>query len=229
QRVAEAEWARAEAEGARAEGERSRAEQNFATARAVILDMGTRINQIETGQGNPKLADQARKQALDKAREQFDQFRSGRPDDVSVQSQAAALHRYAANVSRLLSDYPAAEAAYAAAIQILTDLAARYPEQARFRDELALTLSDRAMLEKRMGQLRASAATLDQALQLAQGPQGTLPSSSVRRTGAMIDLDRSSIAVALGRFEDAARFAVQAGELFDLLNTAPAGERLTVD
>ena len=48
---------------------------------------------------------------------------------MSVQSQAAALHRYAANVSRLLSDYPAAEAAYAAAIQILTDLAARFPDQ----------------------------------------------------------------------------------------------------
>ena len=45
----------------------------------------------------------------------------------------------------------------------------------------------------------------------------------------MIDLDRSSIAAALGQFEDAARFAGQAGELFDQLNTAPAGERLTVD
>jgi tetratricopeptide (TPR) repeat protein len=148
---------------------------------------------------------------------------------VSVQSQAAALHRYAANVSRLLSDYAAAEAAYAAAIQILTELAARYPDQARFRDELALTLSDRAMLEKRMGKLRASAATLDQALQLAQGPQGSLAGSSVRRTRAMIDLDRSSVAAALGRFEDAARFAGQAGELFDQLKAVPAGERLTVD
>jgi tetratricopeptide (TPR) repeat protein len=226
---AEAEWARAEAEQTRAEAERARAEQNFATARALILDMGTQINQIETGQANPKLADLARKQALDKAREQFDQFRSGRPDDVGVQSQAAALHRYAANVSRLLSDYPAAEAAYAAAIQILTDLAARYPEQARFRDELALTLSDRAMLEKRMGKLTASAATLDRAWQLADGPQGDLNASAARRTRAMIDLDRASIAGALGRFEDVVRLAGRAGELFDQLKAVPAGERLTID
>jgi tetratricopeptide (TPR) repeat protein len=228
-RAAEAEWARAEAEQTRAEGERARAEQNFATARALILDMGTQINQIETGQANPRLADQARKVALDKAREQFDQFRSGRPDDASVQSQAAALHRYAANVSRLLSDYPAAEAAYAATVQILTDLAARFPEQARFRDELALTLSDRAMLEKRMGKLSASAATLDQAWQLADGPQGNLNASAVRRTRAMIDLDRASIASALGRFEDAARLAGQAGDAFDQLKSVPAGERLTID
>jgi tetratricopeptide (TPR) repeat protein len=229
ERFAEAEWARAEAEKIRAEAERTRAEQNFATARALILDMGTQINQIETGQANPKLADLARKQALDKAREQFDQFRTGRPDDISVQSQAALLHRYAANVSRLLSDYRAAEAAYAAAIQILTDLAARFPEQARFRDELALTLSDRAMLEKGMGKLKAAAATLDQAWQLAQGPQGNLNLSAVRRTRAMIDLDRSAIARALGRFEDTIRFAGQAGELFDQLKTIPAGERLIVD
>lgn len=227
--VAEAEWGRAEAEQIRAEAERTRAEQNFATARALILDMGTQINQIETGQANPKLADLARKQALDKARAQFDQFRSGRPDDVSVQSQAAALHRYAANVSRLLSDYPAAEAAYAATIQILKDLAARHPEQARFRDELALTLADRAMLEKRMGKLRTSAATLDEAVQLAQEAQGSIASSSVRRTQAMIDLDRSSIAIALGRFDDAIRFAGQAGEHFDQLKFVPAGERLTID
>jgi serine/threonine protein kinase/tetratricopeptide (TPR) repeat protein len=228
-RFAEAEQARAEAEQARAEAERTRAEQNFATARAVILDMGTQINQIETGQANPKLADLARKQALDKAREQFDRFRSGRPDDASVQSQAALLHRYAANVSRLLSDYPAAESAYAATVQILTDLATRFPEQAHYRDELALTLSDRAMLEKRMGKLKASAATLDQARQLAEGPHGNLKDSAVHRTRAMIDLDRATIASALGRFEDAARYAGQAGELFDGLKAVPAGERLTID
>ena len=35
------------------------------------------------------------------------------------------------------------------------------------------------MLEKRMGKLRSAAATLDQALKLAEGPQGTLAGSSV--------------------------------------------------
>jgi tetratricopeptide (TPR) repeat protein len=85
------------------------------------------------------------------------------------------------------------------------------------------------MLEKRMGKLRAAAATLDQAGQLAEGPQGTLAISSVCRTRAMIELDRSTIAFALGQFADAARFAGQAGELFDLLKTAPAGERLAID
>ena len=227
--LAEHGWARAEAEQTRAEAQQTRAEQNFATARALILDMGTQINQIETGQADPRLADLARKRALDKAREHFDQFRSGRPDDVGVQSQAAALHRYAANVSRLLNDFPAAEAAYAATVQILTDLAARHPDQARFRDELAMTLSDRAMLEKRMGKLRVSSATLDQAVQLAQGPQGTRAGASARRTRATIDLDRASTAIALGQFEDAAQYAAQARELFDQWNTAPAGERQTID
>jgi hypothetical protein len=83
---------------AKTETERTRAEQNFATARTAILDLGTRINQIETGQANPRLADLARKEALDKAREHFERFREGQPDDVALPKQAALLHRFAAGV-----------------------------------------------------------------------------------------------------------------------------------
>ena len=227
--VAEKEWARAEGEQIRAAAEQQRAEQNFSTARALILDMGIQINQIETGQGDPKLADLARKRALDKAREQFDQFRSGLPDDASVHSQAASLHRYAANVSRLLNDFPAAEAAYAATIRILTDLAARHPDHPRYRDELAMTLTDRAMLEKRMGKLKVSAATLDEAGRLLDRVKEDLSASSARRTRAMIDLDRSTTAFALGQFQDTMRLAGQAGEGFDQLKAVPAGERLAID
>ena len=126
---------------AKTETERTRAEQNFATARAVILDLGTRINQIETGQTNPRLADVARKEALDKAREQFEKFRVSQPDDVALMKQAALLHRFSANISRLLNDYPAAMAANAAANKISEDLIARFPENNAYRYELALTLS----------------------------------------------------------------------------------------
>ena len=47
-----------------ADAEQRHAEQNFSTARELIMNMGIQINQMETGQKNPKLADQARRQAL---------------------------------------------------------------------------------------------------------------------------------------------------------------------
>ncbi|HET6575944.1 MAG TPA: serine/threonine-protein kinase, partial [Fimbriiglobus sp.] len=125
----------------KAEAETKRAEQNFASARTLVLDMGARVGVIESGQSNPKLADLARKQALDKAREQFEQFRAGRPDDLSVQLQAAKLHRYAANVSRTLSEFTAARAAYDAALHIYEDLTIRFPDDAAIRDQLAETLA----------------------------------------------------------------------------------------
>jgi tetratricopeptide (TPR) repeat protein len=214
---------------ANTETERNRAVQNFGTARTLILDLGNRIGQIETGQTNPKLADQARKQALDKAREQFDQFRAGQPDDVMLMKQAALLHRFAANVSRTLNDYPAAMTAYAAAIQISEELTARFPDHAPYRNELALTLSDRSGLERLTGKLKEATATLDRALLLAEGPQGNAFESARRRTLAMIVMDQTDVAYLLGRFEDAASCAIRGSALWDQVITAPAAESLAVD
>ena len=214
---------------ANTESERIRAENNFGTARTVIHDLGSRISQIETGQNNPKLADLARKQALDKAREQFDQFREGRPDDATLQRQAAALHRFAGNVSRILNDFPAATAAYAASIQVLENLTARFPNRNEYRDDLAMALSDRAGLEKLMGKLNDADATLNRASKLAEGPQGNLPESSYRRTIGVIVSDQTEVAYQLGRFDDTVRFAGRSVKLFDRLKSAPAAERLSLD
>ena len=214
---------------ANTESERIRAENNFGTARTVIHDLGSRIGQIETGQNNPKLADLARKQALDKAREQFDQFREGRPDDTTLQRQAAALHRFAGNVSRTMNDYPAATAAYAASIQIREDLTARFPDRREYRDDLALTLSDRAGVERLAGKPKAATATLDRALQLAEGPQGYLSDSSYRRTIGVIVSDQTHLVYTLGRFDETLRLAGRSVEVFDQLKTAPADKRLSLD
>ena len=214
---------------ANTETERTRATQNFGTARTLILDLGNRISQIETGQNNPKLADAARKEALDKAREQFDKFREDQPDDVGLKMQSALLHRFAANTSRAQNDYPAAIVAYTAAIQISEELIARFPEDRRLSNELALTLSDRAGIERLLGKLTECAATVDRALKLAERPRGILLESSHRRTLAIIGIDQTDLAYTLGQFDETARFAVRCSELWDQLKTAPASERLYVD
>ncbi len=215
---------------AKTEIERDRADKNFVTARAMILDMGQRINQIETGVTDPKLADLARKQALDKAREQFEKFRVDRPDDVEVQRQAAYLHRYAANVARTMSDYRSAAIAYTAATKIYEDLANRFPDISIYRDDLAQTLSDRASAEKRMGLLKDASATLDRALKLTEKITGKFRDSmGFKRSLAVILNDRTDVVYRLGQFQEAAQLAGRASELFDQLKTAPVTQRNPID
>jgi serine/threonine-protein kinase len=212
-----------------AEAAHLRAEENFGTARALALDLSARINQIETSQSNPRLADLARKSALDRARQLFERFRDERPDDAALQVQTASLHRFAANVSRLLGDNPAAESAYAAAVKIWEQLADRYPEEPVHRDNLAETLRDRSMLEKRVGRLPDAAATLDRAMKIAEGLDGELPESSCRRTQGTVEVERAEIAYARGQFEAAERSAQRALRLLDGLKGAPADEARPYD
>ena len=211
------------------ETERIRAEQNFGTARSLILEMGEQFKQMMTGQKDEKVGDLAWKKALDKSRDQFDEFRRRQPDDATLMKQSALLHRMSANLSRTLNDYPGALNGYAAAIQISEDLTGRFPENREYRNELALTLSDRSTVERLTGKLKDAAATLDRAFKLAEGPQGTLRDSSYRRTLGMLLADQSTVAYMLGHFEDMDRFSVRSRELWDQLKTAPDDERRPYD
>jgi tetratricopeptide (TPR) repeat protein len=195
----------------------------------VILDLGKQINQLETGQNNPRFADMMRKQALDKAREQFEKFRIERPDDGEVLRQTALLHRFAANVSRILVDYPSASSAYDAAVDIYRNLESKGDANPKTRDELILTLGDRATLEKRMGKLKAAATTLQSTLELAALQRGKIDDSAYRRTLATTLNDSTDVDYRLGRFDSAADSATRATELFKSLFTVDARERAPTD
>jgi serine/threonine-protein kinase len=220
--VAQREWARAERE-------RDRAGRNFDTARTLILDLSQRIQALETGWGDPRLTDLARQAALEKARSAFDQFRVDLPDDARVQMQAANVHRYAANVARLVNDHGAAEKAYAASLRIWEELAGRYPDQPVYRDNLAQTVRDQAMFHKRVGRLLEATAALDRAAGLAEGLHGQLNESSYQRTRGTILLDRADVEHLRGQFAAAEQSARQAVDLLDLLKGAPSKQASPLD
>ena len=185
---------------------------------------------------------------MDAARGQFDQFRAGFADDLTLQQQAAALHRFAANVSKTLSEYPAASAAYNKSIQITEGLTKRFPDEPEYRITLALTLGDRGSLERRMGRLKESAATLDQAAELAESlprmnfeayyhktmakykiedfevakTRRLFENFAFHKTLGWVLVDRAKVAYHRGLFEDSAKSASRAGALLDQLrNCAP--------
>jgi tetratricopeptide (TPR) repeat protein len=212
----------------RAEEGWGKADANFTMARDLVVNMGNQINRLETGANDPRQVDLARRQALDEARGQFDLFRDSRPEDVTVQLDGANLHRYSANVSRTLSDYSAARDAYASSIQILEELTTRFPDEPVYHDTLAQTLADRALLEMLTGQLNNAAATLDRAWAIAENhPFGSESEPAQWRTLGWIDHDRAKVAYLRGRFDDSARFAVQAREQLDKLK-AERGVKLVM-
>jgi eukaryotic-like serine/threonine-protein kinase len=212
-----------------AQSEQKRAEESFKTARALILDMGSQLNQSELQKLDPKRADRERKATLEEARRQFDRFLLGRPDDEDILKQAALLNRYAANASRILSDFPGADAAYSSAIGHTEKLVSLFPGEAHYRDELALILSDRAGMERLQGKLKQAAATLDQAEQVAESLKGKLTDWSYQRSLGLIELSRAIVANRLGQFDKGARTAGHALDLFDRLKAAPENLRQITD
>jgi tetratricopeptide (TPR) repeat protein/tRNA A-37 threonylcarbamoyl transferase component Bud32 len=227
--VAEREWRRAEDERDRAEEAHGRATRNFDTARTLAIDLSARISALETGLADPRQTDLARKAALNEARAAFDRFRASAPDDVPLQAQAAALHRYAANLARLLNEMPEAEKAYAASLGLWETLAERFPADPLYRDNLAQTIRDYALLQKRTGKLREATAALDRAANLAEGLKGQIPEPSFRRTLGMILLDRANVEARRGVFDAAEGSARRAEELLDGLKAAPSGQRNPLD
>jgi tetratricopeptide (TPR) repeat protein len=219
----------AQREWTRAERERDRAGQNFDTARTLILDLSQRIQALETGRGDLRQNDLARQAALEKARSAFDQFRANLPDDVWVQRQAADIHRYAANIARLVNDFGAAEKAYAASLGIWEELASRYPGEPVYRDNLSQTLRDQAMFHKRSGRLMEATAALDRAKALAEGLHGQLYESSYQRTLGTILLDRGDVEYLRGQFAAVEQSARQAVDVLDLLKGAPPEQANPLD
>jgi tetratricopeptide (TPR) repeat protein len=143
------------------------------------------------------------------------------PDDEKLLVQAAALHRFAANVSRNLNDNAASESAFAAAIKILQDLTIRFPAKSLYRNELALALSDRCLFERLAGRLRAATATIDQAISLLQATDRMPGETAYQRnlTIGLLELDRAEVAYRRGQFVDFETYSRRANELLDSLKS----------
>lgn len=213
----------------RAETEQKRAEESFATARALILDMGSQITHAEVQKFDINESERGRQRALDKARKQFDQFRASRPDDADLLAQAATLHRYAATASRNMSDFPAATAAISSAIQILEELASRFPDNARFSFDLAYALFDQAGIERLSGKLNESIVTLNQALKIAESQSGKLKGWADRRTLGVIELSLAESTDLLGQFHDSFAHAQRAIDYMKSVSAEPEQSRNIYD
>ncbi len=208
---------------------KKRAEQYFETSRTLVLEMSGRIEALETGLANKNQSDLARKSALDSARELFDKFRAEQPNDRHLQRQSAALHRYAANVSRLLNDTAAAEKAFITSIGIWEQLVAGDANSAEDRDNLSQVIADYGTFQKRAGRLKDAASTLQKAEKLALATKNQIPDSSFRRTLGKVEMDRADVEFRRGDYVAAEVFSRQATKNLETLKDFPIAERNPID
>src|SRR5262249_62301541 len=118
-----------------------------------------------------------------------------------------------ANRAGLGTDERPAEKASPAALGIGEDLVGRSPDEPIYRDNLAQTLRDQAMFQKRLGKLREGIATIDRAKALADALADKLRPSSFHRTLGTILLDPSDLEYLLGPVDAAQQSSPQAGRL----------------
>jgi len=196
----------------RAEAERVRAEANLDAAHRLTTGLIVVTEQLLPPVRGSELA---RRDLTQAAARVFRTFAEQRPDDPEVRRWNAQLHRYEANLHRLLDDTAAAEEAYQVALATLRD---------DDRDEVqwAVTLRDYAGLQGRTGRLKEAGATLAEALGIvnqlrAVGP----PPPELRRAWAAILIEQVHTDCACGRYEAAAAGATEAVGLLREL-TGPA-------
>jgi eukaryotic-like serine/threonine-protein kinase len=212
----------------RAEQERQRAEDNFDTARTVIMDTAAQINRVETGQADARLPDLFRRAILDSIIARFDKVATDNPDDRPIQRQQALLHRYAANISRLLNDR-GGEKRYAASIRIWEKLVADDAQSYGDRDNLAQTLGDYGTFQKRMGRLKDATITLDRAVQIAEELKDHVPASDYQRTLGVLLVNHADVDYRKGEFAAAEQRCRTAAGLLEQLQNAPIDLQQPVD
>jgi serine/threonine-protein kinase len=210
-----------------AEEQRDRAEKNFGAARQLSLRL---IDIAEKKIAPLPQSGPARAELLESALGTFQPFLAERPDDPQLQEHVALLHRYLANVRRMLGDLAAAEPSYRESIRLWELLAA--PEGAPLyrRIQLAETLRDFSSVQKLRGELGAATDTLRRSLALAEPlRESGLGLTDWERLLGSILIELSEVEHLRGQFRDAEQFCLRAARIYSDLLAAPPGSRAVYD
>jgi serine/threonine protein kinase/tetratricopeptide (TPR) repeat protein len=199
---------------------RGEAEENFEVACGLAMSL---LDTAETRLSALPQAEAVRRDMTVAARATFNRFLPQRPADRELRGKAAKVCRYAANVHRNLSEFPAAVQAYHEALGLYEGLADEFPADESYRDLLANTLRDYSQALEGMGRLRDATDVLGRSVEIAESLRaGARDNATYRRTLALSLLDLSHVLHGRGRYADEEAAAHRAVELLaGLVGTPP--------
>lgn len=205
-----------------AEAEEARATENARTAIEVVRDLSQFVHRTELS-GGETLDDRERKVALDASLASYERLLVLHPDDVDVRSNVARMHRYRANLSRLLNETADAEKSYREASRHYGELAAAHPEDMVHRKDAALTARDLSALLKILGRLKEATEILDASIRVYEElRQASAEGSDYQRILAGMLIDRAEMDYQLGRYLESERAVSRSAELYANLAATPS-------
>jgi serine/threonine-protein kinase len=198
----------------RAETETIKATENAETAKTVVHDLSRYIQQVELAGDRQSVTDQQRKRTLDQALPGYERLLALHPDDVQLRSTTALMHRFRANLCRVLGELLEAERSYLEALRRYGELIAdRFP----YEFDLAMVGRDFSLLLKTSGRLKESAAVLDSSIRRLEDWSADSDRPKIQSTLAMMLLDRAELDYLLGSLGETERHARRSAELYALL------------
>jgi eukaryotic-like serine/threonine-protein kinase len=123
-----------------ADEQRDFAEERFKDAQSAVDEMLTRIGQ-ERLEYEPRM-EKVRRDLLERALSFYNRFLEERRDDPDIQWQTGLSFRKVGDIRRFLGEQNKAEKAYEAAHRLFGTLADTYPEEQKYRQDLAATFNN---------------------------------------------------------------------------------------
>jgi tetratricopeptide (TPR) repeat protein len=176
------------------------ASDNFAMARDAVNRL---LSELAKGR-LAALPEEVRRRLAVDAAEFNERFLRMRPHDPVLRRDAARIFLEAGNIDRSLGRVTEAVAAYTRSVAVLEQLAQEFPNEMRYRDQLAETLHEAADLLHRDGRPASAEQFCRQGLALAEHLLDQAPNSTAfRRTKATCVNSLAEILVDMGRYADA--------------------------
>jgi tetratricopeptide (TPR) repeat protein len=149
-----------------AEAEHDRAKQNYERARAAVDQMLTQVGQQRLAH-EPRM-EKLRRDLLTRALRFYERFLEENGADPEVRWETARSRLRVGDIQEMLGEHDAAEASYNGARAAFAELAAAFPADARYRQDLATCLNNRGQLLKDAGRTPEAEASFREALGLRQ-------------------------------------------------------------
>ncbi len=178
-----------------------RAEQNYGRARSAVDAMLTEVGQERLAR-EPRM-EKLRRELLTRALDFYKQFLQEKSDDPGVRWETGRAHMRMGDIQEMLGEHAAAEQAYASARTFFTDLRTEFPDDARYRRDLAVCLNNLGQLLMDAGRTPEAEQALRDALDLRQKLVDESGREDDRRELAAVTGNLGVLILGWGRYAEA--------------------------
>jgi len=177
------------------------AKQNYERARAAVDQMFTEVGQQRLAH-EPHM-EALRRDLLTRALHFYEKFLEENGADPDVRWETARSRLRVGDIQEMLGEHAAAEQSYDGARAAFADLAAEFPREPRYRQDLAACLNNRGQLLKDAGRTPEAEASFREALALRQELVDEGGAEDDRRELAAVGNNLGNLLLAEGRYAEA--------------------------